>query len=1078
MTPNLDDLAARPDRRTGFTILTSVFKKRAAKTHRRLSSGAVESIAYDSETYWRAAWAPLASFDDMVARVVPLQEQQHSIVILGQPKDGVDLSQPVRRKKSGAGAAFTDALVRVLPIDLDNIRADHLDVIGDPGGAIQYALDAVAEHAPEIEGASCLAIFSSTAGVRDVTTAKLRLWYWLERPYPLADLKRWTKQVNERAGYKLIDAALYQAVQPIYVARPSFDGMPDPLPGMRRWCVVRGHTEAVDLVIDAETPRKPYTRQTGDGLQLHFGGGVEARLEAIGKPDIHGAAVSAIAAFVAQQGAERAEQQAEEFIERVAEIIRGVDPGGRSPEEIQSRIDELPRSFAWALDRQKQSEAERIFRPFPTDTRPRLPLKEAREALREMVGSTAQALLAAGWSRDTLDNTTALTPPPAAHCNATLGVGKTEAAAQTALDLFSAGVRPIAIATPTHKLNKEIRDRIRAMVAERSSAARIAMAMGREALDPDGDGKATMCTQLDTVREVLEAGIADVQGHVCRRVVVTTDAEGNKIRTEHLCPDFHGCRYQENAEEVKETDIVLVSHAALGHRGAREYAFVVVDESPIPAMLRGVDKDHRKWVKVSPAELSPIVTTKAGVTDKARTTGFEIDNPELVEMRCAMAELRSVTPLNSPVRRSALRDIGFTADALRTAAGQALALQEKAVRDLVPGMNEAKRRDVLKKAGKNPALRREARLYKLLADFIEAEDLGESCGWVRRAAIQHDDMRHDVWRLTYMAKISKEYTAPTALLDATMRADFHFALKQLWPGLRDDMGGEILAAAPHRKVRLHRTTSWTIGQTRDTRETADEERGQRAAERALEAQAVALREVTAAGGGKAVIVTYKGVAAAMGKAPVEGVDGVHFALVRGLDHWRHARYQATFGRPQPSPEAAEIMAGAITGRAVEPIEGWYPKVQRPIVGRGGGEACRWQMMMGWQEVPYHPDTEAEACRWQITEAALIQSERLRGVERDADTPALWDLIGCPVPDGVEVDEVIDYEPPSAADLMFAAGGVKLENPAHAVRAYPAIWPVVVKEGESEAEAEARTVEAMRKGVQSGGVGHSLNRASH
>ena len=97
---------------------------------------------------------------------------------------------------------------------------------------------------------------------------------------------------------------------------------------MRRWCVVRGHTEAVDLVIDAETPRKPYTRQTGDGLQLHFGGGVEARLEAIGKPDIHGAAVSAIAAFVAQQGAERAEQQAEEFIERVAEIIRGVDPGG------------------------------------------------------------------------------------------------------------------------------------------------------------------------------------------------------------------------------------------------------------------------------------------------------------------------------------------------------------------------------------------------------------------------------------------------------------------------------------------------------------------------------------------------------------------------------------------------------------------------------------------------------------------------------------------------------------------------------------------------------------------------------
>ena len=1041
----------------GFTVLTSASGRRGAKIHRRLSSGGFESADYDSETWWRAAWIPLVSFDDMVAKVVPLQEQQHSVVILGKTKDGVDLSQPVRRKKRGVGAAFTDALVRVLPIDLDNTRADHLDVIGDPGGAIQYAIDEVAEHAPELEGASCLAIFSSSAGVKDTTTAKLRLWHWLARPYPLADLKRWAEQVNARAKYKLIDVSLYQAVQLIYVARPSFEGMPDPLPGARRYAVIEGYADSVELQIDAVTPRKIYTR-TGDGVQVHFGGGVEAHIAAIdgnGGRGLREPAKAAIGAFIAQHGAERAEQRRGEILGRVAEALANADPGNRSAATVQGYIDGLDGLFDWTLDQQRAGEATRIVEIIP-DTRPRLPLEEGRKALREMVGAAADALLAVGWNPD-LDEE----PPPAALVNASLGFGKTEAGGQTALDLFDPGVMPLALGAPTHKLNKEVRDRVRAMGKARNSAARIAMQIGRDSIDPDGDGVALMCSQIDIVREVQAAGISDIQGHVCRRVVSATDAEGNKTRTEHLCPDFRSCRYQENHAEVKGADIVLVSHAALGHRGAKKYAAVFIDENPIHAMLRGhggSEDRPREWILVSPADLSNIVTTKAGATDKARTTGFEIDNPDLVTVRGRMGDLRRDNG-RGYVRRETLAELGFTSDELRGARKQALELQTRAVRDILPGMDPHKRRELLPHANKNAALRNEAKLYELLADFIDREDLGPACGWVRLTTIERDGMRHEVWRLVYLARVAEQYRAPSVLLDATMRGDFRFALRALFPGLRDELGGELLAASPHRKVRAVRSPNWTLGEMRGDPKA-----------KAREAQAYMLREVRALGGGQAVAVTNKAVAVEMTATPVEGVEAVHFALVRGLDRWRGARYQATLGRPQPSPEAVETMAAAITGRGVEPLgeKVWYSSVERPILGRGG-------QVLGWQRVPQHPDPAAEACRWQIAEAALIQSERLRGVERTAENPALWDLIGCPIPDGVEVDEVIDYQEPTSEDLMLALGGAVLCTPAHAVRFYPEIWPVVAKDGETEAEALDRTIRAAKQAAsRAGGGRHSLN----
>ena len=71
--------------------------------------------------------------------------------------------------------------------------------------------------------------------------------------------------------------------------------------------------------------------------------------------------------------------------------------------------------------------------------------------------------------------------------------------------------------------------------------------------------------------------------------------------------------------------------------------------------------------------------------------------------------------------------------------------------------------------------------------------------------------------------------------------------------------------------------------------------------------------------------------------------------------------------------------------------------------------------------PWHPDKRAEAVPWQICEGEILQSERLRAVARTAATPATWMLVGCPIPAGLKLAAVKDYEA------------------AHAARAYPGIF---------------------------------------
>ena len=238
----------------------------ATKQHRRDEKGMIYTSGYSGGLlWWFRESPPVTDFDSMATVLVVLLDFPNAFVIRGEPKPGVGGSDIQRlRRLHGPDATVDDVPRQWLHLDIDHVADAEIDVVARPDDAVRYVLDRLYRFAPELKEVSVFCQFSSSAGVYDTTQAKLHVWLWLDRPYANAELKRWAKQVNERANFKLIDDTLFNAIQPNYVARPIFvGGLADPFEGRRRFVVVRGAAFAT-LVIATETQAlRPTPRTKG-----------------------------------------------------------------------------------------------------------------------------------------------------------------------------------------------------------------------------------------------------------------------------------------------------------------------------------------------------------------------------------------------------------------------------------------------------------------------------------------------------------------------------------------------------------------------------------------------------------------------------------------------------------------------------------------------------------------------------------------------------------------------------------------------------------------------------------------------
>ena len=146
-------------------------------------------------------------------------------VIRGQPDPAADLAR-TRRKMRKNGGVFDDVPRAWFMIDADKVRLPAgSSVIADPHDVARFLVEMIAGYAPELEGVTAVVQFSSSAGIEEMAEAELaaemprrwdgafkpgsgigaHLWFWLAVPQDGAELVRWAKTINARAGNKIID---------------------------------------------------------------------------------------------------------------------------------------------------------------------------------------------------------------------------------------------------------------------------------------------------------------------------------------------------------------------------------------------------------------------------------------------------------------------------------------------------------------------------------------------------------------------------------------------------------------------------------------------------------------------------------------------------------------------------------------------------------------------------------------------------------------------------------------------------------------------------------------------------------
>jgi len=608
-----------------------------------------------------------------------------------------------------------------------------------------------------------------------------------------------------------------------------------------------------------------------------------------------------------------------------------------------------------------------------------LHLLEARKMLARSTGDAFEEL----WQRRV--------DKPCLVLKVGIGLGKTREALASAVQWVTEDRGPVVYAVPTHHLSAELLARTEKEIAHQKASITVAVWRGREAEDP-ATGK-SMCQDIETVKAV-QAVSGNPQDLVCEK-------------SERQCPYFSACPYQEQRRQ--RADIWLVAHHALFTQKPEaipEPSLVVIDESFWRAGLRGID-GHPVVVSEHQIADRPYMTKALGGEDIFATADLDKElTPKRRKLLAAIAANGS-----GPLSRAALIEAGLTHDQ----AIQAGKLEWRRQVDIggFPGMDAKARRKVLLAAAINKDIPRMVRMWREVASILDG--CTETSGRLSIEDIEDKDTggRYRAIRLRWREDIKEGWRAPTLHIDATVDLDLvrpYFPLAEL--------RADIQAATPHQRVIQHYDKTFSKAALAHD-------------EKAVEKLWSWVRAQAFQKGGKWLVVSQKVVEDTIHdrfEVPTF-IELAHHNAIAGRDRWKDVDHLVVIGRTQPPPQAVADIAGALTGRHVEPLDGddgWYPATMRTLQAKDGKAVT--------VETDQHPDPLAERIRAAVCELELVQIiGRGRGVNRTAANPLEVIVLGN-VPIG-ETDELQPWQAPSLDDRMVATGGVWLSNSADMAEAY-------------------------------------------
>lgn len=181
-----------------------------------------EVLAYDSAKRVDMAPVDLPDLAGLHALLLRLGQRSDCCIVRGAVADP-DRVLGVRRllrddPKTGDRATLRDVPRRWIALDLDGAP---LPAGVDPRYLAGCAR-AVLLHLPvAFRGAAMIAAATATHGIKP--GARLRLWFWCDRPLSGAECKRWLSGSP-------VDRSVFGSAQPIYTAAPLFPGGRDHMP--------------------------------------------------------------------------------------------------------------------------------------------------------------------------------------------------------------------------------------------------------------------------------------------------------------------------------------------------------------------------------------------------------------------------------------------------------------------------------------------------------------------------------------------------------------------------------------------------------------------------------------------------------------------------------------------------------------------------------------------------------------------------------------------------------------------------------------------------------------------------------
>ncbi len=539
-----------------LTVLSSTAS--ATKVWKKID-GEVASEPYGRARHFDVLSVPVASLDNLTAALSAFEKQPNSFVIRGALKHGAP-TQAVVRRIHGPDAPFRAEPRRWICIDLDD-----LDLPQQWADYNAHAL-AVVQHAvtylpPEFATANCWWQFSSSMGMKP--GIRLHLWYWLDRAIDENEAKTWL------ANYP-VDLALYNPVQPHYVAKPVFeDGIADPVTvrsGLLDPTKAMADTVAVPNSFPPINTNRPSSGATGVR-----GTTFVASREII--RDAQGLVVDGREWWLYLQSIEACR-----VIQAKGTDLATVDAKALADAtwDLFTTTTDLA-DARWTYADAYEKAAYRVqdiadgWRPSSQSNVPALiPDIQPYYQLDPMPLSVAEAELAThldGFFADL-----AAGKAPRLALNVTMGLGKTRQTAERVAAYIKA--RPttnVELYVPRHDLAAEIVERICALAADEFDVIQV---RGRSHHDEDG---VLMCARYDAVVKQMEEHGISVTPNACYRSPT------------EKCQYYDRCPYWQKFRRKAQGTVRVMPHAYLGLPRINTLPdpdLVIIDEGPLPSLHR------------------------------------------------------------------------------------------------------------------------------------------------------------------------------------------------------------------------------------------------------------------------------------------------------------------------------------------------------------------------------------------------------------------------------------------------------------------------------------------------------------